>query len=142
MLALAFCDRRVVAIQAKILTELHQEVGNDGLMGPVTTHALAILDRLMLNLLSGNEIGVAGEAERGHATSHSHAERVLMAGGAFPFDVGRMPEPWRGFFRLERFLTGGYNSYICLGQGGHPISFRTLRRDPIEEEAQPLALTG
>src|SRR5437667_1529303 len=98
MLTLAFGCWRLMAVEAEVLTHLHQQVGDGRFVRSVAAHALPVLDRLMLNFLAGNKIRVTREAERRHASSHSHAERVLMAGGAFTLDVRRMAEQGGDFF--------------------------------------------
>src|SRR5205809_614276 len=98
MLALAFGYRRLMAVEAEVLTHFHKQVRNGRFVRSVAAHALAVLDGLMLNLKPSDKIRVTRETERRHACSHSHAERVLMAGGAFPLDVRRMAEQGRRFF--------------------------------------------
>src|SRR5437867_3579725 len=145
MLALALCNRRLMAVEAEVLAHFHKQVRNGRFVRSMATHALPVLDRLMLNFLAGDKIGVARETERRHASSHSHAERVLMAGGAFPLGVRRMAEQGGDFFcSSSRFLPGGYSCDISgLRQRcGYPIGSRSLLRDAVKEEGQPLALTG
>src|SRR6266567_5163241 len=98
MLTLALCYRRLMAVEAEVLTHLHKQVRDGRFVRSVAAHALPVLYGLMLNFLAGDKIGMTCEAERRHASSHCHAERVLMAGGAFTLDVGRMAEQGRDFF--------------------------------------------